>query len=92
MTADESAEPLASLSVRDFVEILGARTAAPGGGSAAALMASMGSALVRYHNLIVRKTSTSFGCWEGVAFFAERERERERKYTQKGTHKKDAAT
>src|SRR5512144_370554 len=38
-------EPLASLSVRGFVEILGARTPAPGGGSAAALAASMGAAL-----------------------------------------------
>tara|TARA_A100001015_G_scaffold193136_1_gene215255 strand:- start:787 stop:2196 length:1410 start_codon:yes stop_codon:yes gene_type:complete len=45
MTKDEGAEPLASLSVRDFVEILGARTAAPGGGSAAALHASCGAAL-----------------------------------------------
>ena len=38
-------EPLASMSVRDFVEQLGARTAAPGGGSASALMAAMGAAL-----------------------------------------------
>lgn len=38
-------EPLASLSVRQFVEILGARTPAPGGGSASALIASMGAAL-----------------------------------------------
>jgi glutamate formiminotransferase/formiminotetrahydrofolate cyclodeaminase len=38
-------EPLASLSVRGFVELLGARTPAPGGGSAAALAASMGAAL-----------------------------------------------
>ena len=42
---DESAEELASMSVRNFVEILGARTAAPGGGSAAALAASMGAGL-----------------------------------------------
>lgn len=45
MCRDDTAEPLASLSVRDFVEILGARTAAPGGGSAAALVAAMGSGL-----------------------------------------------
>ena len=45
MCKDDSEEPLASLSVRDFVEILGARTAAPGGGSAAAVCASMGSGL-----------------------------------------------
>jgi glutamate formiminotransferase / formiminotetrahydrofolate cyclodeaminase len=41
----KKAEPLASLSVRNFVELLGARTAAPGGGSASALTASMGAAL-----------------------------------------------
>ena len=35
-------EPLASLSVRQFVEVLGARTAAPGGGSASSLVSSMG--------------------------------------------------
>jgi glutamate formiminotransferase/formiminotetrahydrofolate cyclodeaminase len=38
-------EPLASLSVRKFVELLGARTPAPGGGSTSALVASMGAAL-----------------------------------------------
>jgi glutamate formiminotransferase/formiminotetrahydrofolate cyclodeaminase len=38
-------EPLASTSVRAFVEGLGARTPAPGGGSASALAASMGAAL-----------------------------------------------
>ena len=35
-------EPLASLSVRNFVEVLGSRTAAPGGGSASSLVSSMG--------------------------------------------------
>jgi glutamate formiminotransferase/formiminotetrahydrofolate cyclodeaminase len=38
-------EPLVSMSVRAFVEVLGARTPAPGGGSASALTASMGAAL-----------------------------------------------
>jgi glutamate formiminotransferase/formiminotetrahydrofolate cyclodeaminase len=38
-------EPLASLSVRRFVEVLGSRTPAPGGGSAAALIAAVGAAL-----------------------------------------------
>lgn len=38
-------EPLASRSVRGFVELLGSRTPAPGGGSAAALIAAMGAAL-----------------------------------------------
>jgi glutamate formiminotransferase/formiminotetrahydrofolate cyclodeaminase len=38
-------EPLASSTVRGFVEALGSRTPAPGGGSAAALCAAMGAAL-----------------------------------------------
>ncbi len=38
-------EPLASTSVRAFVELLGSRTPAPGGGSASALIAAMGAAL-----------------------------------------------
>ena len=42
---EESGEPLASLSVRDFVELVGARTSAPGGGSVSALIASLGAAL-----------------------------------------------
>lgn len=45
MIQDKSAEPLASMTVRGFVETLGARTPAPGGGSASALIASMGAAL-----------------------------------------------
>jgi glutamate formiminotransferase/formiminotetrahydrofolate cyclodeaminase len=38
-------EPLASASVRRFVEQVGSRTPAPGGGSAAALIAALGAAL-----------------------------------------------
>jgi glutamate formiminotransferase/formiminotetrahydrofolate cyclodeaminase len=38
-------EPLASMSVRSFVELVGARTSAPGGGSASALIAAVGAAL-----------------------------------------------
>jgi glutamate formiminotransferase/formiminotetrahydrofolate cyclodeaminase len=38
-------EPLASLTVRGFVELLGSRAPAPGGGSASALMAALGAAL-----------------------------------------------
>jgi glutamate formiminotransferase/formiminotetrahydrofolate cyclodeaminase len=38
-------EPLASMGVRGFVELLGSRAPAPGGGSAAALIAAMGAAL-----------------------------------------------
>jgi glutamate formiminotransferase/formiminotetrahydrofolate cyclodeaminase len=41
----ERDEPLASLSVRRFVEVLGSRTPAPGGGSASALAAGMGAGL-----------------------------------------------
>jgi glutamate formiminotransferase / formiminotetrahydrofolate cyclodeaminase len=45
MIEEKANEPLASLSVREFVEIVGARTSAPGGGSVAALIASLGAAL-----------------------------------------------
>lgn len=38
-------EPLASMTVRDFTELVGARTSAPGGGSVSALMASLGAGL-----------------------------------------------
>ena len=37
--------PLMNMTVKAFVEILGARTSAPGGGSASALVAAMGSGL-----------------------------------------------
>lgn len=40
-----SNEPLASMSIRNFVELVGARTSAPGGGSVSALAASLGAAL-----------------------------------------------
>jgi glutamate formiminotransferase/formiminotetrahydrofolate cyclodeaminase len=43
--ADASEEPLARGSLRDFVLALGARTPAPGGGSASAAIAAMGAAL-----------------------------------------------
>lgn len=45
MIGEKRVEPLASLSVRDFVELVGARTSAPGGGSVSALLASLGAAL-----------------------------------------------
>ena len=45
MIREDSAEPLASLTVRNFVELVGARTSAPGGGSVSALIASLGAAL-----------------------------------------------
>jgi glutamate formiminotransferase/formiminotetrahydrofolate cyclodeaminase len=45
MINEESKEPLASLSVRNFTELVGARTSAPGGGSVSALIASLGAAL-----------------------------------------------
>jgi glutamate formiminotransferase/formiminotetrahydrofolate cyclodeaminase len=45
MIEGDDAEPLAGMSVRGFVELLGARTSAPGGGSAAALVAAMGAGL-----------------------------------------------
>ncbi|CAN5440131.1 hypothetical protein BH10BAC5_BH10BAC5_27600 [soil metagenome] len=45
MISEKRSEPLASLSVRDFVELVGARTSAPGGGSVSALSTSLGAAL-----------------------------------------------
>ncbi len=45
MIEGENAEPLASMSVRGFIELTGARTSAPGGGSASALIAGLGAAL-----------------------------------------------
>ncbi|HRE42196.1 MAG TPA: glutamate formimidoyltransferase [Ignavibacteria bacterium] len=45
MLDKENEEPLASLTVRDFVELVGARTSAPGGGSVSALAASLGAGL-----------------------------------------------
>jgi glutamate formiminotransferase/formiminotetrahydrofolate cyclodeaminase len=45
MIPSESEEPLAGMTLRAFIEALGSRSPAPGGGSAAAVMASMGAAL-----------------------------------------------
>lgn len=45
MIQEESNEPLASLTVRKFAELVGARTSAPGGGSVSALIAALGAAL-----------------------------------------------
>lgn len=45
MIEENRNEPLASLSVRNFVELVGARTSAPGGGSVSALIASLGAGL-----------------------------------------------
>jgi len=45
MIAGGGEEPLAAMSVRGFIELLGSRTPAPGGGSTAALVAAMGAAL-----------------------------------------------
>jgi glutamate formiminotransferase/formiminotetrahydrofolate cyclodeaminase len=45
MIESEINEPLANMTVRDFVELVGARTSAPGGGSVSALAASLGAGL-----------------------------------------------
>jgi glutamate formiminotransferase/formiminotetrahydrofolate cyclodeaminase len=45
MISEGGGEPLASMTVRSFVELVGARTSAPGGGSVSALIASMGAGL-----------------------------------------------
>jgi len=49
----EPNEPLASMSLRAFIEEVGARTAAPGGGSVSAAIASMGIALA---NMVAKLT------------------------------------
>lgn len=45
MIEEKKAEPLASLTTRQFVESIAARTSAPGGGSASALIAAVGVGL-----------------------------------------------
>ena len=45
IVADPRAEPLAGLTARAFIEEVGARTVAPGGGSVAAAVSAMGAAL-----------------------------------------------
>jgi len=45
LIASKRDEPLASMTVRQFVELVGSRTPAPGGGSSAALVASLGAGL-----------------------------------------------
>ena len=45
IVAEEPDEPLAGLSVRDFIEEIGSRSSAPGGGSASAAIAAMGVGL-----------------------------------------------
>ncbi|XP_065053195.1 formimidoyltransferase-cyclodeaminase-like [Rhopilema esculentum] len=45
MVGTEKSSPLASSSLRQFIYALGSRSSAPGGGSAAAAIAAMGSAL-----------------------------------------------
>jgi glutamate formiminotransferase/formiminotetrahydrofolate cyclodeaminase len=45
LIAEDRNEPLASLTLRGFIEEVGARSSAPGGGSVAATIAAMGSGL-----------------------------------------------
>jgi len=45
IVAEQPDEPLASMSVRGFIEEIAARTSAPGGGSASAAMAAVGTGL-----------------------------------------------
>lgn len=45
LVREEGNEPLADLSVRDFVKSIAARTSAPGGGSASAAVAAIGAGL-----------------------------------------------
>ena len=45
MIKENNNEPLASMNVRSFIELVGARTSAPGGGSVSALAAALGAGL-----------------------------------------------
>ncbi len=45
MISEKNDEPLANMSVRNFIEAIAARTSAPGGGSASAAVAAIGTAL-----------------------------------------------
>jgi glutamate formiminotransferase/formiminotetrahydrofolate cyclodeaminase len=45
IVAEEPSEPLASMSVRGFIEEIAARTSAPGGGSSSAAIAAIGTGL-----------------------------------------------
>ncbi len=45
IVAEKPAEPLAELTVRDFIEEIGSRSSAPGGGSASAAIAAVGVGL-----------------------------------------------
>jgi glutamate formiminotransferase/formiminotetrahydrofolate cyclodeaminase len=45
MIAEKGKEPLADLTVRDFIKSIAARTSAPGGGSASAAVAAIGAGL-----------------------------------------------
>lgn len=45
LVMEPDSEPMASLSVRGFIEEVAARSSAPGGGSASAMMAAVGAAL-----------------------------------------------
>lgn len=45
MIQEKANEPLANMNLRDFVELVGARTSAPGGGSVSALATSLGAGL-----------------------------------------------
>lgn len=45
MIEEEPSQTLVSMTVKNFVELVGARTSAPGGGSVSALVASLGAAL-----------------------------------------------
>ena len=62
LVAEPPDEPLASLSVRQFIEAVGARTSAPGGGSVSAMLAAVGVAL----GAMVAKLTYGVRKFEGV--------------------------
>jgi glutamate formiminotransferase / formiminotetrahydrofolate cyclodeaminase len=45
MIEEKTSEPLASMTARGFIELVGARTSAPGGGSVSAMVAALGAGL-----------------------------------------------
>ena len=60
--------PLLSSSVRNFIESIGARTSTPGGGSASACIASIGSALGSMVRIIILSVSLCYHFFSGWVY------------------------
>jgi len=81
-------EPLASMSVRGFIEEIAARTSAPGGGSVSAAMAAMGTGL----GSMVAKLTYGVRKFENVDAHIRKQIHVLHELTQKLIHKIDADT